>query len=357
MGKANVAVNQWLSDDRRFADLFNGLLFGCREVIRPEELECLDRETDVLIAGREKKEKSVQRYRDIVKRWEKGATLTILACETQEKVHYAMPVRNMLYDSLTYTDQIRQRWKQTKREREEGNWRYPWETGGRMTGEEYLSRFRKGDKIQPVITLVFYYDLKKWDGAWELYDLFQIDGITGDTEMLRQYLPNYHINLVDAGNMGELGRFHTDLQQVFGMLKCRGKREELQKYLWENEEYFREIDVETYQALRAFLHSEKLLKDIEEIKGLEKEGKIDMCQAMEEWYADALREGRERGMEEGRENGIKEGIKEGEKTGRQAEILLVVKNMLNNGFSAGDIEKYTGISGQEIETARKSLGK
>ncbi len=31
MGKANVAVNQWLSDDRRFANLFNGLLFGAEK--------------------------------------------------------------------------------------------------------------------------------------------------------------------------------------------------------------------------------------------------------------------------------------------------------------------------------------
>ena len=27
MGEANTAVNQWLSDNKRFADLFNGTLF------------------------------------------------------------------------------------------------------------------------------------------------------------------------------------------------------------------------------------------------------------------------------------------------------------------------------------------
>ena len=41
-----------------------------------------------------------------------------------------------------------------------------------MTGEEFLSRFRRGDKIYPVITLVFYYDVKKWDGAVNLYGMF-----------------------------------------------------------------------------------------------------------------------------------------------------------------------------------------
>lgn len=45
---------------------------------------------------------------------------------------------------------------------------------GRLTGEEYLSRFGKEDRIFPVITLIFYYDVKKWDGAVELYDMFRL---------------------------------------------------------------------------------------------------------------------------------------------------------------------------------------
>ena len=55
--------------------------------------------------------KGVQKYRDVIKRWRGGTDLTVLACESQEKIHYAMPVRNMLYDTLTYTEQIRQIWK------------------------------------------------------------------------------------------------------------------------------------------------------------------------------------------------------------------------------------------------------
>ena len=52
------------------------------------------------------------------------------------------------------------------------------------------------------------------------------------------------------------------------------------------------IDVETYQALCSFLNIGKGLKEVEE---LQKEEKINMCQAMEEWYQDALEEGREAG--------------------------------------------------------------
>ncbi|WP_205150953.1 sensor histidine kinase [Mediterraneibacter glycyrrhizinilyticus] len=40
--------------------------------------------------------------------------------------------------------------------------------------------------------------------------------------------------MIDAGNMEYLERFQTDLQQVFGMLQCRGEKQKLQKYIQEN---------------------------------------------------------------------------------------------------------------------------
>ncbi len=39
MGKADIAVKNWLGNNERFADLFNGIVFGGRQVISPEELE------------------------------------------------------------------------------------------------------------------------------------------------------------------------------------------------------------------------------------------------------------------------------------------------------------------------------
>lgn len=70
----------------------------------------------------------------------------LLACENQENVHYAMPVRNMLYDSLSYVEQIRQSWKHLESSEKQ-----------KVTGAEFLSQFRKEDRLVPVITLVFYY--------------------------------------------------------------------------------------------------------------------------------------------------------------------------------------------------------
>ena len=111
MGKGNAAVKQWLGNPRRFADLFNGIVFQGKQVILPEDLHPATGETDILVSDKNEKAKEVQRYRDIIMRWEQGAYLVLLACENQENVHYAMTVRNMLYDSLSYVEQIRQSWK------------------------------------------------------------------------------------------------------------------------------------------------------------------------------------------------------------------------------------------------------
>ena len=156
------------------------------------------------------KTKAVGRRRDIVKRWKNTVNLAILACESQDKIHYAMPVRCMLYDGLTYTDQIRELWRTHRG------------TGaiqgkGELSTEEFLSRFRREDFIYPILTLVFYYDEKKWDGATDLYGMFppgteEKDGET--KEVLRKYVPNYRMNLIDAGHMedAELQRLSEDLQ-------------------------------------------------------------------------------------------------------------------------------------------------
>ena len=40
MGKADAAVRNWLSDKRRFADLFNGVIFSGREARSRNIISC-----------------------------------------------------------------------------------------------------------------------------------------------------------------------------------------------------------------------------------------------------------------------------------------------------------------------------
>ena len=295
MGKGNAAVREWMSNPVRFSDLYNGIVFQGKQVVLPEELEPAEGETDILLEDNEQKVQEIHRYRDIVMRWKKGALLVLLACENQEKVHYAMTVRNMLYDSLSYAGQIQQLWKEREKEEKQ-----------KMTAPEFLSKWKKDDRLVPVITLVFYYDTEQWDGSTDLHGMLQWGEGEENQKLLREYVPNYRINLVDAGNQEHLERFQSDLQEILGMLKCRGNKKELLDYMNKREEYFRNVDEETYQVMREFLHSEKMLKEnVERIEGKET---VDMCKVLDELYNDGIELGREQGIEQGRKQGIECGM-------------------------------------------------
>lgn len=278
MGRADVAVRRWLGDKERFADLFNGTVFQGEEVVLAEDLEEQKGESSLIVTDKNKNEKAVQKYRDIVMRWNGKLNLAVLAVETQDKIHYAMPVRNMVYDGLDYAEQVRKVQKEHK--------------GKYTISEEFLSGFNKEDKIYPVITLVFYYDTKKWDAAKDLYDMMGLEDEIKKYPLLKQYIPNYHINLVDAGRIEEGKQFRTDLHEVLGMLRYRGDKEGLQKYMSDHEPYFSNLDKDSYYAIGSFLQSKRLLKKIEENNRKGKEMRLDMCKALEELYADGIEQGK-----------------------------------------------------------------
>ena len=54
----------------------------------------------------------MKKYRDIIMKWRNQATLVLLANESQDKIHYAMPHKVMLYDGMDYETQIRNKWKE-----------------------------------------------------------------------------------------------------------------------------------------------------------------------------------------------------------------------------------------------------
>lgn len=284
MGKSNIAVKQWLRDKKRFADLFNGTIFQGQQIILPEDLEEIDSESSMIVIDKNNQEKGVQKYRDIAMRWKRKAELAIFACENQNKVHYAMPVRMMIYDGLSYADQIRQMWKNR-------------DADIKVTEEEFLSHFRKEDKIYPVIPLVFYYGLNPWDASKDLYGMFHQENEVLNHELWKQYIPNYKLNLIDVGNVGEVEKFQSDLHLIFGMLKYRNQKSGIQEYVQNHREYFSSVDIETYQAIRELLHSEKQLKSVR--SGKNGKERVNMCTAIEAIYNNGLKEGMEEGMKEG----------------------------------------------------------
>ena len=256
--------------------------------------------------------------------WKGDMNLVILACENQEKVHYAMPIRNMVYDGLSYMNQIKQ-WDSHQGKEQ------------KLTSSEYLSHFRKEDKIHPVISLVWYYGVEKWDGNIDLHGMFKNTGV--QKEYLQKYVPNYWINLICADNVEETEKFQTDLHQIFGMLKCRGNKEKLVAYINKEKEYFGQIDNETFYLIEELLQSKWIMKENVKIEN----GKetIDMCKALDDLYQEGIDVGVERGKLLGIEAFIEICIDENISKSRILQ-KLEEKFLLSKEEAVQNLENYSG---------------
>lgn len=104
MGAKDTKAKQFLSNNERFADLFNYYLFDGRQVIKPEDLEERDTAEVLSLYGRNKREMQKQKWRDLLKQAIIKATDTavsvLLGIENQSDIHYAMPVKNIIYDGM-----------------------------------------------------------------------------------------------------------------------------------------------------------------------------------------------------------------------------------------------------------------
>ena len=284
MGKKDDAIVPFFKDKHRFSDLFNGALFHGKQLISPDELEFTESVQTAILKDKHNKKHYVKRYRDIVMNWKNKLSFVILACEVQENVHYAMPVRNMIYDGLTYMQQIEDLWKNIT-EIEKQN----------ITREEFLSHFRKEDFISPVITIVLYYG-DDWNGNLDLHSMFDIDNRTwagaADNELLKKYIPNYHINLINPTKISDLSVFKSDLQLIFGMLKYKDDKEKLFNFTKDNKSYFSSVNGTTINAIDAFLNFNVKLETI--LEKDEKEEK-DMCKALDDLYNEGVQSGMQQG--------------------------------------------------------------
>ena len=265
------AVKRFLENPAHFCDLFNGSLFGGKQVLKAGSLESLPGEAIVSFADKDGRKVTVKRYRDAVRKACGNALYAIFAVEGQDKAHYAMPVREMLYDAMSYTSQVEQA---ALRHRENGDY---------QNSAQFLSGFFPEDRLVPVVTLCLYYGTTPWDGPMELLDMMDIPE---EFEDMRPYLSNYRLNLIQPEN-AEPDNFRTDWKLIFSLLKMAGDGTGMKEYIQENSEMFRHIPPDTYDMLKALLHADRWWKaDADSGKG-----ETDMCKALEEIEEMAKQEG------------------------------------------------------------------
>lgn len=281
MGTKDSKAKEYISDNARFADLCNYVLYDGKGVIKPENLKEQDTTEVMSIFGIDQKTSTVQKLRDVFKNVEIKYTdsmyIVLIGVENQSNIHYAMPVKNMIYDALAYGKQVNAAKKIHDTQKDYNS------------SDEFLSGFAKTDELTPVITITLYLGSKPWDGPRKLTDMMK----SADDKLL-QFVPDYNINLIDPSEITDFTKFKTQLRQLFEVLHNAYDKDKLWDVM-QSDETFKRLDRETVEIINEFAGTD--------IKMNRKDEVIDMCKAWDDMILDGKREG----IREGKREGIREG--------------------------------------------------
>ena len=254
--KPDTILKNYWRDNAQFADIFNAVLFEGRQVILPEELEDVDTEESSVMEHRDYAQ-SIKASRDNIKVSKRsttyGVAFTLLGMESQEHIHYAMPMRVMGYDYGTYKKQYDSNARQYK-------------TADGMEQDEYLSRMKKTDKFMPVITFVNDYKMLL-------------------VEARKNNLTLHNINNVNFFNLLEI---------------LLDKSKPLQETKSKAIAYAREHEVDKHVIMTVAGATNCKI----DYHTFDKKGDVDMCTVFEETRAEGIAEGRIEGRIEGKAEGI-----------------------------------------------------
>lgn len=278
MGFADTVTKAYMKDNTVFADAFNYLIYGGKAVVDPKQLQELDTTEIALPFGTQdaeskQPEEAVQKYRDVLKsaiiKQDDAAAYILLGIENQTDIHYAMPVRNIIYDALQYGKQVAD--IAAKHRARDGD------AKGHRRGE-YLSGFYKEDKLTPVITLVLHFGANEWDGPLSLHEMMAVQ----DPALLH-FVQDYQIHLIDPARLSaeDLGRFSSSLREVIGYIKYSKDKERLSEFLTDNPRML--LEANAARVIKAVTNTPLEIPEGAEV--------IDVCKAVEEM----MNESEERG--------------------------------------------------------------
>lgn len=306
----DTITKKYMRNPDIFADFFNGFIYGGNEVIKSDDLSEVDTTNIALIPSvKGSKPLSLQRYRDILKKTvlmqSDRAYYLFLGIENQSDIHYAMPVRNMLYDALVYNQQVEMVTKFNR------------DNGLRDNSAEFLSGFTKNDKLIPVVTATVYWGDEPWDAPTSLKEM-----LLGIDKEIDRFVCDYDCNLFSIIDAQELPSYKTELNELFGLLKVRNNGEAIQKLLLNNKKY-ENISKETALIMREYTNIKLPRKT--------KEGKYNMCK------------------------GILDLQEKYQKLGEEKGIQSTILNMLADDVPDDKIILYTGCDIKMIEELRISV--
>ncbi len=289
MGKIDTLTKEYMRRPIIFADVFNQFLYHGQQIIQPDRLAELDTTEIAVPYGADHVSVPEQRYRDVSKMLmamtDGKVAYCILAVENEAKNHYAVPVKNGLYDFLQLAHQVSKASASHKKSKSEE----------KPSRNEFLSGFYKSDRLLPVLTVVVYFGAEEWDGPLSLREMY-----ADCDETVLQYVADYRINLITPRGLSdkEIDEFQTNLREIMRYIKYSNDKKKLDNIL-KTEQRFRSVERSAVEIINAATNSKVKIDEGKE--------SVDMCLAIQEMREESRIEGRNEGRCEGRNEGELEG--------------------------------------------------
>ena len=323
MSIQDTATKQYVSEAEVFADAFNYLIYDGEQVIKPEQLTDMDTTQYVIPYHEDEKGKpeAAQKYRDTLKtlavKTDDRYTYLVLGIENQSHVHYAMPVRNMLYDAMQLEKQVRDLASQHRKEGKNG------------TSEEYLSGMKKEDRLSPVITLVINFGGKKWDAPLSLREMYG-----EQPEKVLPFIQDYRVFMIDPMEMGDndFQKLNSSLREVLAYIKYQRDKAQMEKLLNEDSK-FSCLETNAALVINAMTNAGIAIDPNKEA--------VNMCEAIRQMVDEGIMLGEKRGEERGK------------KQGSMNEKLIIARRMLEKNYPMEQVVDLTMLTKQEVEELRK----
>ena len=273
MGRKDISAKAFMKEPEIFADFFNAAVFEGKQRVEADRLRELDTAQTAVLPVEAGKAVLKEKYRDILKnaiiRSDGRMVYMLLGIENQSDIHYAMPVRNLLYNALAYEGQV----TETEREsRDKGN----------LNRKEFMSGFPKDGKLTPVITVTLYWGDTHWDGPQTLKEMLK-----EYPDQLEDYIEDTNINLVEIIDSELYKACKSELRQVLQALSVRNDKEKLYETMAGPD--YEDVSATAATVLSDYVNVKKPRKT--------RNGGYNMCKAIEELKKDWYAEGKEKGLE------------------------------------------------------------
>lgn len=221
-----------------------------------------------------------RRYADLVNGCLFGGDQVVSEADIKELIHYAMPIRILYEEALTYQRQL-EKIKKVHREKKD-----------LKAGAEFLGGFSKEDRVLSVVSLVIYYGKKPWDGAMDLYELLDMTEVP---EEMKSLVNHYPIHILDVHRFEHTEWFQTDIREVFEFIQCANDKGKLKAFIKLRKDKLRDMDEEACDVIETITNTKELSFRDERYRN--EEGGINMCKALEDWGKELEENGLQRGLQ------------------------------------------------------------